>query len=600
MSTTVKNRARTLLTTIAGTLAIIDLVAIALLMTGSRRSVGLGFRLLRPQDVFGAAEVGAALCGIVAVSAWRRRWLRRAGVIGAIAMLLLALSVDSARARRTFPVSDGALIESYTLLATQGRLVYGPYSRYGWHHPGPIYFWTAAPFYGLADHKTGGLYVGVMFINMASIVAAVWVVARFASPSLTVTMLIALAGYVWRAREILLSAWNPHVPIMPAVALTAMCAAIAAGEVTLLPLAAVFASFAAQTYVGLVPFSVGLSAVAVIVATARSRIASGIWADPRTRRLLNLTACLLVVLWSGPIAEQMTHTPGNLTRIWRFFGEAHDGPTLGQAFIAWADNVAGIFLPAFRFRGGGIFRPSESLWPLVWAPLQLLLLAPAILVLAKRRSFDAAFAATTLAGLIVAFWSVTRVVGSIPEYGMVWITAIGTLGTVALTSAGIALVADATGVSPPLPSWAIKCICALAVVTCGAIACQIYPDTGPVAQTPLTRSEREVRSLFENVRAFLKESGAGRPLLRIRGDTWSTAAGLVFQLQLAGIDFAVERSSVFLFTDEFAADGTEDAEVTLSTGSLHSELSARSGNVVLAATDSFSADAILVSQLHGP
>src|SRR5437762_11673955 len=95
MSTTVTNRARTLLTTIAGTLAIIDLVAIALLMTGSQRSVGLGFRLLRPSDVFGAAEVGAALCGIVAVSAWRRPWLRRAGVIGAIAMLLLALCVGS-------------------------------------------------------------------------------------------------------------------------------------------------------------------------------------------------------------------------------------------------------------------------------------------------------------------------------------------------------------------------------------------------------------------------------------------------------------------------------------------------------------------------
>ena len=382
--------------------------------------------------------------------------------------------------------------------------------------------------------------------------------------------------------------------------LLAMCAAIAAGEVTLLPLAAVFASFAAQTYAGLAPYSVGLSALAVIVAMARSRIASGIWADPRTRRLLNLTAWLLVVLWSGPIAEQMTHTPGNLTRIWRFFGEAHDGPTMGQAFIAWADNVAGIFLPAFQFRGGGIFRPSESLWPLVWAPLQLLLLAPAILVLAKRRSFDAAFAATTLAGLLIAFWSVTRVVGSIPEYGTVWITAIGMLGTVALTRAGIALVADATGVSPALPSWAIRCICAVAVVACGAFVFQIYPDTSPDAQTPLGRTEREVRSLLENVRVFLKESGARRPLLRIRGDTWSTAAGLVLQLQLDGIDFGVERSSVFLFTDEFATDGTEDAEVTLSTGSLHSELSARAGNVVLAATDSFYADAILVSQLHEP
>jgi hypothetical protein len=237
---------------------------------------------------------------------------------------------------------------------------------------------------------------------------------------------------------------------------------------------------------------------------------------------------------------------------------------------------------------------------LVWAPLQLLLLAPAILVLAKKRRFDAAFAAATLAGLIIAFWSVTRIVGPIPEFGIVWITAIGTLGTVALTRAGIAVVADATGVSPPLPSWAIKCLCAVAVVVCGAIACQIYPDTSAAAQTPLGRTEREVRSLFENVQAFLKESGARRPLLRIRGDTWSTAAGLVLQLQLAEIDFGVEPSSVFMFTDEFAADGTEDAEVTLSTGSLHSELSARAGNVVVAETDSFYADAILKAQLHGP
>jgi hypothetical protein len=600
MSTTVKNRARALLTTVAGTLAIIDLVAIVLLMTGRQRAVGLGFRLLRPNDVFGAAEVGAALCGIVAVSAWPRRWLRRAGVLGAVAMLLLALSAGGARSRRTFSTSDRALIESYTLLATQGRLVYGPYSRFGWHHPGPIYFWTAAPFYLLADRKIAGLFVGVLFINMASIVAAVWVVARFASPSLTLTMLIALAGYVWRARGIFLSAWNPYVPIMPAVALLAICAAIAAGEVTLLPLAAVFASFTAQTYVGLVPYSVGLSAVAVIVAMARSRIASGVWADPRTRRLLNLTAWLLVVLWSGPIAEQMTHTPGNLTLIWRFFREAHDGPTLGQAFIAWADNVAGMVAPAFRFEGGGTFRPSESLWPLVWAPFQLLLLAPAILVLAKKRSFDATFTAMTLAGLIIAFWSVTRVVGSIPEYGIVWITAIGTLGTVALARAGIALVADATGILPPRTSLARTCVRAAAVVVCAAIAWQIHPGTGPDAQTPLARSEREVSSLFDNVRTFLKESGARRPLLRIRGDTWATATGLVVQLQLAGLDFGVERSSVFMFTDQFAADGTEDAEVTLSTGSLHSELSARAGNVVLAATDSFYADAILVSQLHGP
>ena len=251
--------------------------------------------------------------------------LRRAALVCLTGTILLAVCIYSAGARRTFPIGDGALIESYTLLATQGKLVVGPYSRYGWHHPGPLYFWIAAPFYALANFKSAGIHVAVQCINASSIIVAAWVAARFASPQLIAALFAATVAYFWRAREILVSFWNPHVSIVPTIALTVVCAAIAAGEVTLIPLAATLASFIAQTYIGLLPFAAGLSSIAITTAIAASRIDHGVWIDPKTSRVLNLTAWLLIILWSGPLADQMANSPGNLTRIWHFFGRrTHD------------------------------------------------------------------------------------------------------------------------------------------------------------------------------------------------------------------------------------------------------------------------------------
>ena len=65
--------------------------------------------------------------------------------------------------------------------------------------------------------------------------------------------------------------------------------------------------------------------------------------------------------------------------------------------------------------------------------------------------------------------------------------------------------------------------------------------------------------MFEDLRGFLEKSGKRRPLFRIGPDMWAYTAGLGLQLQLEGRGFAVEKGAVFMFTDEFAADGTEDA-----------------------------------------
>src|SRR5690348_17774394 len=53
-------------------------------------------------------------------------------------------------------------LESYTLYASRAQLLVGPYSRYGWHHPGPLYFYLLAPVYTLAGKSTPGLSAGAL------------------------------------------------------------------------------------------------------------------------------------------------------------------------------------------------------------------------------------------------------------------------------------------------------------------------------------------------------------------------------------------------------------------------------------------------------
>jgi hypothetical protein len=583
-------RVRPFLIGVAATLAIVDVTAIVLLVSGAQRRVWVGFRVIRPHDVVGAAQVAAVLCGIVMVWGWHRRAIRYAALVALAGVAFLAMVNAAASSRRDFPTGDLALIESYTLMATQGKVVVGPYSRYGWHHPGPLYFWLAAPFYALSKFNTSGIHIAVQCINASSLLIAAWIAARFASPELIAAVFVAVVGYIWRGSRIFVSLWNPHVPILPTVALTFVCAAIACGEVTLIQLAACLSSFIAQTSIGLLPCAAGLCLFALFAAAAKSRLEGGVWIDAATKRAVHRTTWLLILLWSGPIADQMANSPGNLRQIVLFFSESHARPPITEAFVAWADNATGTFLPHFEFDGAGPFIPSQESWPVVAAVLQLILLALTIPWLrAKGRRFDAAFAGVVLAALTIGFWSITRVVGLIPAYGIVWITAVGVLATATLCASGIGLFTGRLmGLSRP--AWATAVICSIFLLAYGTVIWQI--PTG-VPQR-LSSEERQVRTLFDNLSAYCDRSGARRPLLRIGQDMWAIAAGLGLQLQLANRDFAVEQSAVFLFTNEYAANGTEDAVITIAPESLHRELVARPANVVVASVDSVYLDAVSI------
>ena len=63
---------------------------------------------------------------------------------------------------------DLAILEIRTIEAGRGRQVVGPYSRFGWSHPGPAEFYLLLPAYLLSGRKTAGLGLGAVVLNMAS------------------------------------------------------------------------------------------------------------------------------------------------------------------------------------------------------------------------------------------------------------------------------------------------------------------------------------------------------------------------------------------------------------------------------------------------
>ena len=86
--------------------------------------------------------------------------VRRALLLLLSALVCAALIALARQAADAPATSDMAVIESYTLLASRAELLLGAYSRFQWHHPGPLYFYLLAPFYALSGEKTAGLDAG--------------------------------------------------------------------------------------------------------------------------------------------------------------------------------------------------------------------------------------------------------------------------------------------------------------------------------------------------------------------------------------------------------------------------------------------------------
>jgi hypothetical protein len=505
-------------------------------------------------------------------------------LVGAALVVLVSLALWARQAADFTPTSDIAVIESYTLLASQGDLLLGPYSRFQWHHPGPLYFFAMAPFYALSDWRTAGLNAGALALNLLAFSAIAWVLIRRASALVALAASAGVALYSWRAGEALASPWNPHVPIMPMVALVVAAAGAMSGTPGSLPLVAVLASLIAQTHVALLPPAVSIGCGALAVAVIRG------WGARRPgiremRWTMHVTFAALVVCWAPPILEQLTSRPGNLRLLWSFFmTETHPGPAWSSAVSAWGDMVSGVMRPDFYVARGWPFRESPVRWAEALGVAQLAALVGWMIV-SRRSKQTFEFALTVVLALtsLLGLWSATRIEGEIFDHGVFWMSGIGAINTAMLVALGPRLAAARRALQPAQP-LAIAGVCLLGVLVPALAGVRELRDV--IRQTSSPAAESQAAALVaSDLIPYLKEHAIARPLVKLDQDAWGMAAGVILRLQKSRVPVAIEDDWLVMFTPRFAATGREPDILTIAGKPQHIRMLDAPGDAVAVAHD---------------
>ena len=473
--------------------------------------------------------------------------------VGIVALPVLVLAAVTASVAQG-PWGDQAVILLSTDRAASLRQLVGPYSRFGWSHPGPLYFYLLALPYKLLGSTERGLAVGSVLLTGAFAIGTVAAAGALAGPraarwagALSMVELAALGPTT------VAQVWNPVAIIVPTGTFLVCAAALARGRRWALPACVVLGSFLVQTDVGtgVLVAGIGALALAVGLSTTGGGAGGGAWIEGGGGglgdgvgpgwpiRALTGSAVLGLVLWLPPLVQEAGSRPGNLTQLVRFFTSSPPHQTPVHAVEA----IGGALWPPFR---GRLDARSPGLAVAVVVLVVFLGAVAATLRVARRRRRPEAgwLAAMAGLGLVAGVISADRVTGPLFSYLTDWSSA----------AAVVLLLALALALAPRLrPEW-VGLLAGLALVAVSLI----NPPAGTIPGA-------QVDALWAQLRPQLT---AGEPVhLRLASPgRWPWQAGVMVDLTRSGHPVSVDQSWLFLFGTQFAGGATSASGTTSAGG----------------------------------
>jgi hypothetical protein len=445
---------------------------------------------------------------------------------------------------------DASLIELATMEAASGRRLLGAYSRYGWHHPGPIYFYLLAVPYRLLG-PDAGLQAGALLINAVAAIGIVAAVRRIADTRAAWgAAVVVLAVCLGVGPVYLRDPWNPFVVVLPLLLFAVLCTAVAAGRPRALWVAAVVGSFCVQTHVGTAPLVAVLGLMAVVVRRRGGPVQAPAHAPrnlgasrPVRAAVTAVTLAALALVWLPPLVEQARASVGNLASLARFAVGAHAGHPVGEALL-------GYIVGASAFPLG---KPPLEL-PHVAGVGQVLVVVASLLgalacVVHGRRSADrvvTVLGATSLLAAAVCVVAASRVVGPLLGYLVYWMVA-----APALAWLGLGILA-ARRVGPALRAGMAAGL-ALAVglgLATSPASLDVHPPSALVGSLAVAQA-RSVTADTVSLRIASKAQ-------------WPTAAGVSAALERAGVRVRVQGGWISMYSADRRPTGDEDLEIILS------------------------------------
>jgi len=479
-------------------------------------------------------------------------------VVVAAPVLLAGLSALGTGWR---PGGDWAVLALRVSDVGEATPLVGPYSRYGWNHPGPMLYWILAIPYRVLGQQPVDLLFGTALLNalaLSGTVGLAWRRGRLPLVLLTGAALALLTRGL--GPEMLRDPWNPHITLTSVALLAFLLWSIADGERWPIPVAVVVGSFLVQSHVGYVVLVAGLTAATTVIAVLdhRSHPRSG---PPDRRRqilLVATTALGLVVCWVPVVVDQVNGS-GNLDAIVSHFtGASESGVGLPDALGLAARYLApwlGAFEPVATEGGGQI--PSAPIGLVV--PAVVFVLAMTAARWAGARS-AVRFQALVGTGVVAGIVATSRITGEPYNYLLSWWWVVAALFWLsAAWSIGIAG-GRWFALSHPARraiNWAGAPLVVVLLLGLGASTAR----AGTQAQVPDASSDAILGELVPPTLAALE--GSGPILVRSTGSVWGTIGdGLRLELERAGIPVVADESDAFRLGPQ-RSEATRPPEATL-------------------------------------
>lgn len=290
-------------------------------------------------------------------------WVARHSLVVLLVLALVPVAVLAARAlfQSWVPLGDQATIALRVVeVGTSHTPLVGPYSRFGWSHPGPLLFYALALTYRLTANQADGLLLGVLVINALALILIPWILLRRGGITLAALGIAFFGLAMWSTgASYLWYPWNPTVALLPFAAAIVLTWGVSCGSARAIPVLAVVASFLVQTHVEYAPIVAGFVACAAVGFWRSRKIPldpEGECTPRQLRAMLFTTAAVLVVAWIPPLVDAAIHGGGNLRALLRFGFSSHQ--TLG---LSNAAKIVGLEL-SLRSPWLGFHEPLSALF----------------------------------------------------------------------------------------------------------------------------------------------------------------------------------------------------------------------------------------------
>ncbi|MBN9164367.1 MAG: hypothetical protein BGO98_36775 [Myxococcales bacterium 68-20] len=503
----------------------------------------------------------------------KTRQVRRTRRIEAVALALLAVlpivpyltTLIRTGVPRFELFGDWAGLEQATRQVSSGETLVGAPSRFDWSHPGPFFFYVAAPLSSLFGTASTGIYVAACLVNAASAATVVACTRLFARrPHAIAAFLVVLAWFV-AFGNVAANPWSPLLVVLPLVAFLVTAALFARGKSAAVYPTVVFGSFVTQTWVTAAGAVVvcGLVATAVFIVGARRRgvvAPNKHWLARDDGWRLAIAASLLLVMFVPPLVDQITSPVGNITKLWRFFvrRETPLNP-IGVATQHWTEATA--WLPS-RLVGRAML--TDGLVPLIARPEPL----PSGVTITTKTIAMAHVGAITIAGLValrrrdvvsmslLAFGalasamtvaSLQTIIGPARHYLVFWATASSTVAWMGVLSTLLSSVAAAAKNVPRLSAALVPLLIVLGLagaVTTTSLQRQWFA-THPIAPGSRPAMREDLHAIHVALKDRLVRDGS-TPLIHLEGSS-DVASAIILELEKDHADVRISEDDRWAF-----------------------------------------------------